>query len=162
PEPVFAELWTAQCRDRHDGAAGHHRLHDLPALFRVRPAERSPQGMKATIAKWDIFELALSGPSTGNPYVDVEFEATFTLGSRSLPAPGFYDGDGIYRVRFMPDAEGEWRYTTRSPVAELNGKTSTFICAQANAGAHGPVRVRNTFHFGYADGTPYFPFGTTC
>ena len=29
-------------------------------------------------------------------------------------------------------------------------------------GAHGPVRVRNTHHFAYADGTPYFPFGTTC
>ena len=27
---------------------------------------------------------------------------------------------------------------------------------------HGPVSVRNTYDFGYADGTPYFPFGTTC
>ena len=27
---------------------------------------------------------------------------------------------------------------------------------------HGPVRVRDTFHFAYADGTPYFPIGTTC
>ena len=25
-----------------------------------------------------------------------------------VPAPGFYDGDGVYRVRFMPDTEGEW------------------------------------------------------
>ena len=24
------------------------------------------------------------------------------------------------------------------------------------------MRVRNTFHFAYADGTPYFPIGTTC
>jgi hypothetical protein len=24
------------------------------------------------------------------------------------------------------------------------------------------VYVRNTFHFAYADGTPYRPFGTTC
>ena len=30
------------------------------------------------------------------------------------------------------------------------------------AGNHGPVRVRNQFHFAHADGTPYFPFGTTC
>ena len=30
------------------------------------------------------------------------------------------------------------------------------------AGNHGPVSVRNTYDFGYADGTPYFPFGTTC
>jgi hypothetical protein len=118
--------------------------------------------MTATVAKWDIFELALSGPSAGNPYVDVELDATFTQGSGTVRVPGFYDDKGIYCLRFMPDAEGEWRYTTRSPVPELNDKTGTFICAPAKTGAHGPVRVRNTFHFGYADGTPYFPFGTTC
>ena len=28
--------------------------------------------------------------------------------------------------------------------------------------AHGPVMVRNQHHFAYADGTPHFPFGTTC
>jgi hypothetical protein len=27
---------------------------------------------------------------------------------------------------------------------------------------HGPVRVRNQFHFAHADGTPFLPFGTTC
>ena len=31
-----------------------------------------------------------------------------------------------------------------------------------SAGNHGPVRVANTFHFAYADGTPYRQIGTTC
>jgi hypothetical protein len=118
--------------------------------------------MTAIIAKWDIFELALSGPSAGNPYLDVDLDATFTHGGRAIRVVGFYDGEGIYRLRFMPDTEGEWLYTTRSSAPELDGKTGTVISGPAKAQAHGPVRVRNTFHFGYADGTPYFPFGTTC
>lgn len=114
------------------------------------------------VSKWGIFEVTLQGPSTGNPFTDVELAATFVLGTRAVTVDGFYDGDGRYKVRFMPDDEGNWSYTTRSGVPELNGKAGTFACVGALPGAHGPVRVRNTHHFAYADGTPYFPFGTTC
>ena len=40
-------------------------------------------------------------------------EATFSQGGRAVRVPGFYDGDGTYRVRFMPDTEGEWTLRTR-------------------------------------------------
>ena len=53
------------------------------------------------------FEVKLSGPSHGNPFVDVELTADFTsptAGTRRVG--GFYDGDGVYRVRFMPPASG--------------------------------------------------------
>jgi hypothetical protein len=62
----------------------------------------------------------------------------------------------------MPDARGEWRYTTRSNRPGLDGKSGRFTATAPTAGNHGPVRVRNGFHFAYADGTPYFPVGTTC
>jgi len=116
----------------------------------------------ATTPLWDIFELALSGPAAGNPYLDVELTAEFRHGERKLRVPGFYDGDGTYKVRFMPDAEGDWTYTTTANVAALNGQSGGFACTPARAGQHGPVRVSNQFHFAHADGTPYFPFGTTC
>jgi hypothetical protein len=92
----------------------------------------------------------------------VTFGADFQMGHRTVAVDGFYDGDGVYRVRFMPDAEGEWTFTTRSNRPELNGTTGRFICSAPSAGNHGPVVVRKTWHFAYADGTPYFPFGTTC
>ena len=109
-----------------------------------------------------MFEAAFTGPKDGNPFVDVTLDVDFALGARSVPAPGFYDGDGIYRVRFMPDTEGEWTYRTRSSASPLDGLSGTFRCGPPGANNHGPVRVRNRFHFAYADGTPYFPFGTTC
>lgn len=114
------------------------------------------------VAKWDIFELELSGPSEGNPYLDVSLEATFTQGARAVRVPGFYDGGSTYRIRFMPDMEGAWSYTTKSSAPTLSGKSGSFTATAPAPDAHGPVRVHNQFHFAYADGTPYFPFGTTC
>lgn len=114
------------------------------------------------IERWARFEMALTGPSVGNPYLEVEFGAVFRHKHREVQASGFYDGEGVYRVRFMPDAEGEWSYRTRSSLPELDGKTGRFICTAPSPGNHGPVRVTNVYHFAYEDGTPYFPIGTTC
>jgi hypothetical protein len=117
---------------------------------------------QSNVAKWDIFEASLQGPSSGNPYLEVTLDAIFSFGSRQIKVPGFYDGDGVYRVRFMPDSEGVWNFTISSNATALNGKSGGFVCAAARPGAHGPVQIKNRFHFAYQDGTPYFPFGTTC
>ncbi|WP_341281053.1 DUF5605 domain-containing protein [Paenibacillus sp. FSL H8-0537] len=114
------------------------------------------------VARWDVYELELHGPAHGNPFTDAAISAVFSQGERSLSAQGFYDGDGIYRVRFMPDAEGEWHYRTSSSVGAMNGITGSFACRSAEAGNNGPVRVADTFHFAYEDGSRYLPVGTTC
>jgi hypothetical protein len=114
------------------------------------------------VEQWGPFELSLRGPAGGNPFVDVELSATFTRGGKKVRASGFYDGDGTYRVRFMPESPGEWTYTTASNRPELDGKTGTLTVVKPSPGNHGPVRVRNVYHFAHADGTPYFPVGTTC
>jgi len=116
----------------------------------------------STIAKWDIFEAMFEGPSSGNPFISVELEAFFSQKSRSVRVPGFYDGDGVYRIRFMPDNEGEWQFTTRSSAAELDGRTGAFTAGPPRPPVHGPVQVANKFHFAHVDGTPFLPFGTTC
>jgi hypothetical protein len=116
----------------------------------------------ATTEQWGIFELSLPGPSAGNPFTEVELSARFTQGATSVEAAGFYDGGGTYRVRFMPEKTGEWRYVTRSNRAELGGKSGAFTVTPATAKNHGPVRVAHTFHFAYADGTPFRQVGTTC
>ncbi|BCG74118.1 hypothetical protein MesoLj113a_52760 [Mesorhizobium sp. 113-1-2] len=115
-----------------------------------------------TVEKWDMFEIELKGPADGNPFVEIELSASFSQANRSIAVPGFYDGDGTYRIRFMPDNEGSWSYVTHSTIPSLAGKSGAFEATAPSAGNHGPVRVRNKFHFAYADGTPYFPFGTTC
>ena len=112
--------------------------------------------------QWDIFELTLKGPSDGNPFVDTKLSAEFRQAGEVFEPEGFYDGNGVYKVRFMPNAAGKWTYVTRSNRQELDAKKGQFTCTKARSGNHGPVRVHNTFQLAYADGTPHFSVGTTC
>ncbi|HKW30836.1 MAG TPA: DUF5060 domain-containing protein [Verrucomicrobiae bacterium] len=126
------------------------------------PPSPSGFGAASTVEQWGIYEVALHGPTNGNPFLDVRFSAAFSNGSKTVEVPGFYDGDGIYRVRFMPDAPGVWHYETRANRWPLTKHLGTFTVTPATGNDHGPVRVHDTYHFAYADGTPYYPFGTTC
>jgi hypothetical protein len=121
------------------------------------PADATPQ-----VERWDVFELKLAGPKEGNPFIDIWLAATFRTGAREMVVDGFYDGDGVYKIRFTPDSLGAWTYATDSNADALKRKAGSFEVIAPGAGNHGPVRVRDTFHFGYEDGTPYYPFGTTC
>ena len=114
------------------------------------------------IERWGIYEMILDGPDAGNPFVEIELTAEFKQGDRVFEPNGFYDGNGIYKIRFMPDEVGEWTWTTKSNRAELNGKTGKFTCIEPSDENHGPVQVHKDFYLQYADGTPYHQFGTTC
>ncbi|MRW88580.1 DUF5060 domain-containing protein [Duganella sp. FT80W] len=114
-----------------------------------------------TVERWGTVDIALQGPAEGNPFMEVELSATFSQGERRIEVTGFYDGDGRYVLRFMPDAEGEWRWQTHSNRPSLDAQRGSLTATPASAGNHGPVSVRNTWHFGYADGTPFWQVGTT-
>ncbi|WP_339316669.1 DUF5060 domain-containing protein [Paenibacillus sp. FSL R10-2734] len=114
------------------------------------------------IEKWSVFEIHLKGPATGNPYWDVEITVEFRhIAGKTVNVSGFYNGEGNYLIRFMPDQVGQWHYRTASNCEELVGSEGSFQCVMPSGNNHGPVRVRNDYHFEYADGKPYIPVGTT-
>jgi hypothetical protein len=127
-------------------------------VVQIAAAEQTLQ----SVERWGIFELSLNGPAKGNPFIDVNLSAEFTNGEKKVTTTGFYDGDGKYIVRFMPSELGIYQYTTKSNIKELDGHKGQFECVKPSAGNHGPVGVKDTYHFAYADGTPYYQFGTTC
>lgn len=104
-------------------------------------------------------EIVLGGPSHGNPFVDVELTAVFSLGDVEVHAGGFYDGDGRYVLRFLPSEAGAWRFRTSSTARSLDGVDGTVEVAAG--AARGAVRVTAGHGFAYDDGSPYVPFGTT-
>jgi hypothetical protein len=116
----------------------------------------------SSVERWGQHEIVLRGPSTGNPFADVQVAAEYTRGARTVRVEGFYDGDGVYRVRWMPDELGGWTWVVRSSAREMEGQHGSFTSIAPAAANHGPVGVAEQFHFRYADGTRYFPFGTTC
>lgn len=114
------------------------------------------------VEQWSVGELVMEGPAAGNPFVEVRLSAEFFSGVHYAYAEGFYDGKGVYRIRFMPSVPGEWTFVTSSNVPEWNGRSGTIRVAPASPGNHGPVRVKDESHFGYADGFRYRPIGTNC
>nr|WP_160685817.1 DUF5605 domain-containing protein [Clostridium sp. C2-6-12] len=118
--------------------------------------------MDNKVERWNIYEATFQGPNDGNPFIEVEITAVFKHLENYIEVNGFYDGDGKYKIRFMPNMLGDWSYTTKSNIDSLNNITGNFECIEALGNNHGPVRVREQFHFEYADGTPHYSFGTTC
>ena len=113
------------------------------------------------IEQWGLFQIVLEGPTEGNPFTDVTLAGRFSCGQHQVEVNGFYDGEGRYVLRLMPDIQGEWRFETISSVAGLSGHSGSFTCTSPGPGNHGPVRVNKLYHFAYADGKSYYPFGTT-
>ena len=113
-----------------------------------------------TCNRWGIYEVALDGPKEGNPFTEQRVTGTFHSINETVSCDGFYDGDGIYRIRFMPSFEGEYTYQIQTTFGKEYEGHFTVIKPKENA--HGPVRVANTYHMAYEDGTPYYSIGTTC
>ncbi len=116
--------------------------------------------MKKT-EKWGVFELVLEGNKEGNPYTDYEIYGYFSGEHENKKVFGFYDGDRRYVIRFMPSFEGIYTYRVEGSFTEA-AYEGQFEVTAATDNNHGPVRVCDTYHFAYEDGTPYYSVGTTC
>ena len=104
--------------------------------------------------QYEMFELVFNGPVLEDNWAQIDLTAEFSCGNERKAVRGFYDGDGRYVVRFLPETLGEWRWKVTGAV---NGEGSA-NCEPALG--HGLVRAVDT-HFEYEDGRTFMPFGTT-
>ena len=113
-----------------------------------------------TMHQWEPQEIRLEGPRDGNPFIEhsITLEIEGPLGKKTIP--GFYDGDGQYVVRFMPEIQGFHQLKISADFMP-DPMTKTVDILAPHPGQHGPVHTDGT-HFVYSDGTPYFSLGTTC
>lgn len=112
------------------------------------------------VNKWGVFEASIKGNSEGNPFIDEVFTGIFTSENESVCINGFYDGDGLYKIRFMPSYEGNYSFVLHASFTE-KVFSGSFIVDSPKENNHGPVHVKDQYHFEYADGTPYISIGTT-
>ena len=97
-----------------------------------------------TVKQYDMIEF---------PVGNAPLCAEFWQDEKRVRAESFLKAKGEYAVRFMPDALGEWHY-------RIGEKEGSLECVP-DEGVHGRVQAKGT-HFSYEDGTPFYPFGTTC
>lgn len=114
------------------------------------------------VEKWDIFEIEFKGRSDKNPFVDYWIRGTFTGADEKVTVDGFYDGDGVYKIRFMPAYEGVYTYRIEGSFSDEVTEGKFEVTPAVSANNHGRVRVIDETHLGYEDGRPYYSIGTTC
>lgn len=132
--------------------------------------------------QYQMCELSFTGDRLRESWAQIDLWGTFCSGERELTVPGFYAGDGVYKVRFLPDRAGNWSYrifgcmeaegtveiapagneAACTPDAEGDGQGEAPHASAAGDArvSCGPVRAEG-MHFVYQDKTPFYPFGTT-
>ncbi|MBC7328046.1 DUF5060 domain-containing protein [bacterium] len=113
------------------------------------------------VGKWDLFELSFKNERIyANPFQDVSLIGEFTHeeSKKLYKVNGFYDGGLLWKIRFMPDREGKWRYKIYFSDAKDKPYEGSFLCLPSKI--KGPLTVyqNNKIWFAYADGTPFYMF----
>jgi len=120
------------------------------------------------VEKWHVFEAAFEAEREyDNPLWDASLTVSFRSPSgREYVVDGFHDGGRRWLVRFSPNEEGEWQWSTSSPDAGLSDKRGEFRCVPYEGDnpvyLHGNPKLSDDGrYFVYADGTPFFWLGDT-
>lgn len=114
-----------------------------------------------SVEKWGVFEARFQGRADGNPFEDYEIIGEFFCEKENKIIAGFYDGNGEYVVRFMPSYEGKYGFMVKGSFSKEVYAGEFVVVAPAEQN-HGYLKVVDTYHFRYADETPYYSLGTTC
>jgi hypothetical protein len=135
----------------------------------LMPPRVSFTASAGSVPVYDFIEIAARNPGfrSGNPFTGAAFTGTFRTadGRKQWSVEGFCDSDdgSVYRIRFMPPAAGDYRYSLKYRQSLLS-TTFDGIFRAVNSGRRGPVRVdpQNRWHFLWeGTGEHYFFNGIT-
>lgn len=136
----------------------------------VATAYQNPSS--AEIHVWEMQELTFKAENTyDNYYTDATIWIDLEGPGFSKRVYGFWDGDNIFRVRFVATEPGQWEWSSGSSpkdsgLDEMNGKFTAVEWTDQekleNPNRRGFVRATPNGHaLQYADGTPFFMVGDT-
>jgi hypothetical protein len=133
------------------------RMALLPFLFAISTPDASAQ-----TKLWERWEKAFTAPAGTSPEIECSGELTSPSG-KIHSVRGFWDGDNVWKIRFMPNETGQWNYRiqTDPPIPGLHNQQGDFSCQPNDSSTrflkHGRIDVSpDGFHFQHADGTPFF------
>ncbi|UCC98182.1 MAG: DUF5060 domain-containing protein [Phycisphaerales bacterium] len=126
----------------------------LGTLF-LSANSRSPASGKGAggIGRWDRFEnSATNTKSYRDPYRDVSLNVTYeSPDGKKTEFWGFYDGGRTWKIRFMPDEVGTWKY--EAVFSDGSGRISgTFECVGSDIPGMISADAANPIWFGYKGG----------
>lgn len=126
-------------------------------LFLVCSAPLPPKNCAASagvsVGLWACFEASANNARTyRDPYADVVLDVTYeSPDGKKTKFQGFYDGGRTWKIRFMPDRIGTWKYDAVFSDGS-QGINGTFECVRSDIPGMISVDRTNPAWFGYKSG----------
>jgi hypothetical protein len=136
---------------------------DLPKINSVEPD-------RGEVPRYESVELTVGlDAQYSNPYDvrDISLDAVFTgPDGRDMSMPGFWDGEGAWKIRFTPSQEGLWTYTITVRDARGNSLPHLGELRVTSSDLHGWIQPGHLFdpsysgrYFVHHDGAPFYGVG---
>jgi hypothetical protein len=140
------------------GRAWLETLRELEA-----PPVSAPPRAVVEVRCREMHEFELRGRShVENPFRDAALIGEFiSPAGKKITLEGFHCGADLWKLRFVPEEEGEWRYLLRGEGAALFAE-GRLLAKHPRERGFIRVHPENPYAFAYADGTAFFPMGDTC
>ncbi len=156
--------WNLTIQDAHK-AGFDFAYAFLTTITEIRegsvPAEKELPAFELRCYEMHEFTVK-AGTKYSNPFHDATLVGDFTSPSgKTKVIDGFYDGDNTWRLRFVPDEEGEWNYLLRGEGVEVLQR-GNISCTPPRSHGFIQINSENPYSFAYSDDTPFFPMGETC
>ncbi len=170
--------WVAACSSQQPSPIPPATPTTKPLLAPAQPTPTT--GPRPTIAgvtldraelgRYEALELTVDLEATyANPYDarQIRLDGLFTAPDGSeWRVPGFWDGDGSWRLRFTPSQEGEWRYQVTVQDAHGASQPAEGAFQVTASDRHGWLQVGSWVdpaysprYLVYHDGTPFYGVG---
>jgi hypothetical protein len=147
---------------RHMGADfGRAFLETLAEL--KSGTEQVTESAPVEVRSRETHEFVVRGRShVENPFRDASLVGEFVSPSgKAISVEGFHCGGDTWKLRFVPEEEGEYRYLLRGEGVSLFAR-GRLIAGPPREHGFLSIHPENPYAFAYADGTPFFPMGDTC
>ena len=136
---------------------------DLPVII-------SAEADRDEVPRYESVELTLDIVAQySNPYDlrDISLDATFTSpDGKEMSIPGFWDGEGAWKIRFTPSQEGLWTYSITARDSRGNSLPHLGELTVTPSDLHGWIQPGHLFDPSYSgrffvhhDGTPFYGVG---
>ena len=152
------------------GCSGTPSTPILPTASPDLPAILSVSLDRSELPRYESLEMTIALQAEfSNPYDarQVSLDGIFTApDGTAMSIPGFWDGEGAWRMRFTPSQEGEWQYALT--VSDRRGASlpeqGTLTVTPSDL--HGWLQAGNWVNTDYSghylvyqDGTPFYGLG---
>jgi hypothetical protein len=164
----FSILFLSACRGNQ--IAVPSTIAVTPTVEVDLPKITSVELERNEVPRYESLELTLEMEAEySNPYDarEVALEGVFTgPEGTEMTVPGFWDGEGAWKIRFTPSQEGLWTYTVSVTDRRGNSLPHLGEFTVTSSDLHGWIQPGHLFNSAYSghylvhhDGTPFYGVG---